>query len=49
METKNMIQLDNGIRLLKSHLTMKFNGEIIKGISLIGRLDSRIKKTRSKL
>lgn len=49
METKNMIQLDNGTKLIKNQIEIKINGKIVQGKSLVGRLDSRIKKSGSKI
>ena len=43
-ETKNTITLGNGKKLLKSHITIKINGEIIEGKSLQKKPEDRIKK-----
>jgi RNase P/RNase MRP subunit p29 len=43
-ETKNTITLGNGKKLLKSHITIKINGEIIEGKTLQKKPEDRIKK-----
>jgi len=43
-ETKNTITLSNGKKLLKSHITIKINGEIVEGKTLQKKPEDRIKK-----
>ncbi len=43
-ETKNTITLSNKKKLLKSHVTLEIDGEIIDGKTLQKRPEDRIKK-----
>lgn len=43
-ETKNTITLDNGKKILKSHVTLKINGEVVDGKDIQKRPEDRIKK-----
>ena len=43
-ETKNTIELDNGKKLIKSHVMLKIEGETIGGEALKKRSEDRIKK-----
>ena len=43
-ETKNMLILDNGKKLIKTQVKIKINGIIIDGKKLASRPEDRIKK-----
>ncbi|MFA4887515.1 MAG: ribonuclease P protein subunit [Candidatus Nanoarchaeia archaeon] len=43
-ETKNMIELENGKKIAKEHITLNVNNSVIKGSSLLGRAEERLKK-----
>ncbi len=43
-ETKNTITLDNGKKLLKSHIKIKIGNDIIEGKNIKKRPEDRIKK-----
>jgi ribonuclease P protein subunit POP4 len=43
-ETKNTITLDNGKKILKSHVTLKIGEEIVDGKTIKKRPEDRIKK-----
>ena len=48
METKNTITLDNGLKLIKSHLVFRINEKLYSGKSEIGTPENKIKKLWSK-
>lgn len=48
METRNTITLNDRTRLIKSHLIIKIGSSILKGESIIGTPENRLKKTWSK-
>lgn len=43
-ETKNTITLDNGKKMLKSHIIFKIKNEIVDGKTIQKRPEDRIKK-----
>jgi len=43
-ETKNMLILDNGKKLIKTQVTIKIEGIILNGKKLASRPEDRIKK-----
>ena len=43
-ETKNMLTLDNGKKLIKSQIKIKIKGVILDGKKLVSRPEDRIKK-----
>ncbi|MBS3172415.1 ribonuclease P protein subunit [Candidatus Woesearchaeota archaeon] len=43
-ETKNTITLDNNKKILKSHVTLRVNNEIVEGKTIQRRPEDRIKK-----
>ena len=43
-ETKNMLILDNGKKLIKSQVKIKINGIILDGKKLASRPEDRLKK-----